>query len=133
MTEIYNQNWSKERRRELRANSTRAEDVLWELLRDRKLENIKFRRQYGVGGYILDFYAPQYKLAIELDGSVHDTLDAKEYDRIRDEYLREVGIEILRIRNEDVVIPRFQESTLKRISAALHLRLKAHPSLPRRG
>ncbi|MFA5945843.1 MAG: endonuclease domain-containing protein [Patescibacteria group bacterium] len=131
MTLIYNPSWSIERRKELRMRATFAEIVLWNLLRNRQLMNVKFRRQYGVDGYIVDFYAAQLKFAIELDGAVHDTEEARRYDQIRDEHLRGIGIEILRLRNEEVVLG--QESALKRITEAMRSRQARYPSLPRRG
>ena len=79
MTVFYNKKALKERRRELRQNSTPAEKILWKLLRDSKL-GAKFRRQYSVGGYVLDFYCPKLKIAIELLGSVHLSKSAKLYD-----------------------------------------------------
>lgn len=58
--------------RQLRKQPTPAEEQLWQALRSRKLHGLRFRRQHPVGQFILDFFCPDYKLAIKLDGSVHD-------------------------------------------------------------
>ena len=69
----------------LRKNQTRTEARLWARLRDRRLGGFKFRRQYPIGGYILDFYCPETHLAIELDGGGHAKDEQKEYDKKRDD------------------------------------------------
>lgn len=90
-----------DRRRELRQALTPAEAVLWQLLKGRQLEGLKFRRQHSVGPYILDFYCPALKLAIELDGASHACRE--EYDGQRTSYLSETaGITVLRFENRVV-------------------------------
>ncbi|MFH0804074.1 MAG: endonuclease domain-containing protein [Candidatus Zambryskibacteria bacterium] len=91
----------RDRRKELRQSSTPQEKLLWERLRNRKL-GPRFRRQYSIGGYILDFYCPEKKLIIELDGEVHNTKEAKEYDEVRDKYFRELGYKVLRFWNSGI-------------------------------
>ncbi len=87
-----------DRRRELRQALTPAEAVLWRLLKGQQLEGLKFRRQHSVGPYILDFYCPALKLAIELDGASHACRE--EYDGQRTSYLSETaGITVLRFEN----------------------------------
>ncbi|MCH8831601.1 MAG: DUF559 domain-containing protein [Chloroflexi bacterium] len=71
------------RARRLRTNSTGAEVVLWAVLRNRKLEGAKFRRQHPLGRYIADFYCHEALLVVELDGSVHDDAPQAEYDAVR--------------------------------------------------
>lgn len=88
-------------RRELRRNQTKAEEILWNELRSKKLK-VKFRRQFGVGPYILDFYAPSLKLGIEVDGRVHQRKEVKLKDRNREEFLKKCEIIILRFKNEEV-------------------------------
>jgi len=80
--------------------------LLWSKLRGRQLGGFKFRRQRPVGPYILDFYCPQKKLAIELDGGGHAEESQAEYDKDRTWYLQESGIEVLRFWNHQV----FQET-----------------------
>jgi len=89
-----------ERARELRRDSTVPEKILWKCLRNRKIENTKFRRQYPVGPYTLDFFCEELKLCIEVDGRVHHEM--MERDRRRDAYLLEHGIGTVRFRAKDV-------------------------------
>ena len=99
----YNLSEQKEFRRDLRKGMTSAEVVLWKMLSGRRLDGLKFRRQFGVGPYVLDFYCPELRLAIELDGAAHDTPEAIHYDRERTAWLtEEFGIRVLRFRNEQV-------------------------------
>ena len=89
-------------RRILRSNLTPAEAGLWRILKNSILDGRKFRRQHSVGSYILDFYCPSEKLAVELDGQVHVGAAAHEYDRARTKYLAEKGIRVIRIENRYV-------------------------------
>lgn len=95
--------------RENRKNSTSSESILWELLRNRKLDNKKFLRQhkiiysYSEDGYkffILDFYCDEENLAIELDGEIHSIQG--EYDQWRTAVLNELNIRVLRIKNKEL-------------------------------
>ena len=88
--------------REMRAECTDAELLLWRILRNRQLEGFKFRRQHPVGRYILDFYCHEAKLAVELDGGDHDLEDQAACDAGRDQGLGEAGIRVLRFWNTDV-------------------------------
>jgi very-short-patch-repair endonuclease len=90
-----------ERRRELRQNQTKAEEILWFELRNNKL-GAKFKRQHSIGGYIVDFYCQKYKLIIELDGEIHNTKEAREYDEVRDKFFKELGYTVLRFKNSEV-------------------------------
>ncbi|MDQ3021621.1 MAG: endonuclease domain-containing protein [Bacteroidota bacterium] len=102
MTKFYNKTEYKEKRKFLRNNPTKTEKLIWDILKGKKLEGFKFRRQYGVGKYVIDFFCINKKLAIELDGEVHDNEESKVYDKDRDYFLKSFGINILRIRNENV-------------------------------
>jgi len=84
--------------RRLRAETTRAEDQLWTLLRGRRFEGLKFRRQAPVAGKIVDFLCPELKLAIELDGGVHDLRIVEDAER--DLLIAEAGFLVLRSGNE---------------------------------
>lgn len=77
--------------------------MLWGLLRNRKLEGRKFRRQHPISGYILDFYCHECNLAIEIDGSGHETEVGKAYDEERTEYLESLGLRVIRFKNEQVL------------------------------
>lgn len=93
----------KERRRELRRNQTDAERLLWSRLRNKQLCGAKFFRQYSFGPYILDFYCPATKMAVELDGGQHGLPENMAYDQARTEYLNADGILVVRFWNSDVM------------------------------
>ncbi len=98
----HNKRSLKEERQYLRNNATGVEQLLWSNLKGRKLEGRKFRRQHSYGNYILDFYCPCERLAVELDGSHHFTAEGKENDSIRDRFLKENDIKVLRFSNSEV-------------------------------
>jgi very-short-patch-repair endonuclease len=98
---LYNDFRLKNRRQELRKNQTDFEGIIWSKLRNKQCNGFKFFRQYSIGYYILDFYCPKLKLAIEIDGGQHAT-EQKEYDRIRTRYLLTYGIRELRFWNNDI-------------------------------
>ena len=89
-------------RKELRNALTPTEAFLWTQLKKEQLSGIKFRRQYSVGPYILDFFCPEARLAVELDGAPHFNVIANEPDAKRDRYLEEQGIVVLRFENRQV-------------------------------
>jgi len=89
--------------RTLRREETDAEKKLWTILRNRKLAGVKFRRQFPVGGYILDFYAPEYGLGIEADGGQHYEDTKKQYDEVRTRELSKFGVEIVRFSDRDIL------------------------------
>lgn len=89
--------------RNLRRNQTDAERKLWSKLRNRQLFDIKFRRQFCIGNYILDFYSPDCKLAIEADGEQHYEDIGKKKDEIRTKELSKSGIEIIRFSDIDIL------------------------------
>ena len=88
--------------RELRQVETETEKILWQALRGKRLNGLKFRRQHPYEHYVLDFFCVEHQLAVELDGSVHDVLDQAAYDEERTNFLNEHGLHIIRFRNEDV-------------------------------
>lgn len=94
----------KDRRRALRKPQTDAERVFWVRVRNRQFHGLKFFRQYSIGPYILDFYCPTRKLAVELDGGQHNQPESKRRDAVRSEYLNTQGIEVLRFWNHDVLL-----------------------------
>lgn len=99
---FFNIHENKELRKELRINQPKAEKLLWYRLKAKKFLNTKFRRQHGIGPFIVDFYCAELKLAIEIDGDSHFTDEAVEKDKSRTAYLEKEGIEILRFTNTDV-------------------------------
>ena len=104
--------------RQLRKQSTDAERALWAKLRDRRMMNCKFRRQFPIGRYIVDFVCRQHNLVIELDGWHH--ADQQDYDAARTEWLRSQGFDVLRYWDNDVLTD--MESVLESIADALKKR-----------
>ena len=92
-----------ERSRELRHESTPAEQTLWRYLRDRRMRGFKFRRQHPIERFILDFYCEDLKLAIEVDGGGHLEPEQEQYDVARTQTLNDLGIQVLRFWNNDVL------------------------------
>ncbi|QYK50161.1 MAG: endonuclease domain-containing protein [Anaerolineales bacterium] len=90
-----------ERARELRKQPTKAEAMLWDALRNRQLEGHKFRRQYSIDHYIVDFCCPEHKLVIEVDGEVH--IGQEEYDQARTQTLNDFGFRVIRFSNQQVL------------------------------
>lgn len=89
-------------RQHLRTAGTRAEAALWRCLQRRQLGGLKFRRQFGVGPYILDFYCPEAHLAVELDGAIHGSPARREYDDARTRHLEAADIRVIRFENREV-------------------------------
>lgn len=87
----------------LRKNQTLPEELLWKGLRNRKFLGLKFRRQYPVDGYIIDFFCFEKKLGIELDGVHHGDSDVKIYDNVRTLHLKSYDIKIMRFSNTKVL------------------------------
>lgn len=104
-----------EKAKQLRQEQTSAESLLWKCLRNRQLNNAKFRRQHNIGQIIADFYCHEAKLIIELDGGIHQQRQAE--DRIRDEWAASNGIRVLRFPNKRVFDD--VEEVLSEIAAAL--------------
>jgi very-short-patch-repair endonuclease len=100
MTKHYNKKSEQEKRRLLRSKMTYCEKIVWLHLRKKQL-GYRFLRQYSVDQFVIDFYCPKLKLAVELDGDVHEVLEQKEYDIKRQKYLEEFGIKFIRIKNEE--------------------------------
>ena len=108
----------------LRDRMTPAEETLWEALRDKQLDGLKFRRQHPVEQFILDFYCSRFKLVVEVDGSSHDI--RSEEDAARTEHLTAFGYRVIRFRNEEVFenLP----GVLERIADAAHVGLPPAPN-----
>jgi very-short-patch-repair endonuclease len=87
----------------LRKKITPAEKLLWENLRNRKLNNIKFRRQHPIERFVADFYCHEKKLVIELDGGIHNVPNQKEYDDGRTAEIEKYNIRIIRFKNEEIL------------------------------
>jgi len=99
---LFNNKSLKSRRRELRSNQTNAEKKLWEMLRGRRFQGLKFHRQFGIGPYILDFYCPKFRFGIELDGSSHTEKENAILDKEREKILQASNIKIIRFWNDEI-------------------------------
>jgi very-short-patch-repair endonuclease len=84
--------------REFRKEPTEGEKILWDALRGKKLDGIKFRRQQPIGYFVVDFYASAYRLVVEVDGPIHD--HQIEADKARQDILEVLGLTVLRIKTE---------------------------------
>ena len=102
MTKHFNKSNKSSIRKYLRNNPTTTEKFLWQFLKRKRLAGYKFRRQYSVDNYIVDFYCPKVKLAIEIDGSSHDYQDRKVYDYKRQKYIESFGITFIRFKSDEV-------------------------------
>lgn len=124
---IYNHPILKSRRKGLRKKQTEAEEIIWSIIRRKKLEGYKFYRQYSVGPCILDFYCPTARLAIEIDGGHHSATEQKAYDTDRSSYLKNHDIKVVRfgnnnvLNNKELVVKtiRWQLSKVKEINTPL--------------
>ena len=96
-------NESFKKAKDLRKDQTIAESILWSFIRNKGCNGLKFRRQHPILSFIADFYCYEKKLVVEVDGSVHDTSEAKERDEARTHELENVGITVLRFSNEEIL------------------------------
>jgi very-short-patch-repair endonuclease len=113
---IHNLTEKKTLRQKLRHAATPAEKVLWRSLKESAI-GAKFRRQHGVGPYILDFYCPEHKLAIEIQGGVHNDVLRSDYDTERKAYWESEGIRVLYFENRALL--ELPERVVEAIKAAV--------------
>lgn len=99
---LFNQSIRKNLRRKLRNNLTPPEVVLWAYIKNTQLSGLRFRRQYGIGRYVVDFYCPKKRLVIEIDGSYHTRPEVRDYDRIRQRFIENFNICVLRFTNGEI-------------------------------
>ena len=122
---LYNHPDYLERRRILRNNQTPEEKLLWQHLRKKQL-SYTFYRQYSVGPYVLDFYCPKLRLAIEIDGAQHAEEDGKLYDKERELYL--VGLDVKTLRFWNSQVRANLEQVLEKIKSEISF--LSHPTPP---
>lgn len=130
MKKLESSTWSRQKKneqllsnaRDMRKAPTKAEAILWEQLRNRKMNGAKFRRQQPFEGFILDFYCDSAQLCVEVDGDVHDDPQQILYDESRDGFLLEFRIRTIRFRNEEV------ENGLANVLNMIRENLGASPS-----
>jgi len=89
--------------KQLRNNPTNAEKYMWSKIRMKQISGYQFYRQKPIGEYIVDFYCPEVRLVIEIDGEDHFHRNQLEVDKHRDEYLNTCGFKVLRFSNTDVL------------------------------
>lgn len=119
-------------KRRLRSTMTPAEIRLWSALRLRQFHGLKFRRQHGIGRYIVDFYCSERALAIEVDGDSHAEFARRVADQERDAYFRSLGLQVLRYTNTEVL--ENLEGVLQDLTGRLPKNSTSpRPSLRRRG
>lgn len=116
--------------RQMRKNQTNAEQFLWRLLRNRNFCGYKFRRQYPIGGYIIDFFCDEANLAIELDGGGHAGIAQQAYDEERSRTLSGAGIRIIRFWNNAVL--NNTDNVLEKIYVEL-ITIRMNPPHPAAG
>ena len=114
---IYNNPKKTMKRKALRNDGTAPEAVLWTYLQKRQLLGKKFRRQYSIGRYIVDFYCPECSLIVELDGKRHFSMLLEEYETERTRYLERLGLKIVRFENR--VVRENAEAVLETIREAI--------------
>ena len=103
MTKIFNRYNRRSIRKNLRNKLTFHEIILWSKLKNRQINNRKFRRQHGIGNYIVDFFCPELKLVIEVDGANHSFDEKSEqYDTERKKYIESQGIKVIRFGNNEI-------------------------------
>ena len=119
-------------KRRLRSTMTGPETRLWSKLKARQFQGLKFRRQHGIGPYIVDFYCPEQSLVIEVDGDSHADADQIVKDRQREQYLQSRGLRVIRYINDDIVnnLDGVLEDLAGKVSSGS---TSPYPSLPRRG
>ncbi len=115
----------KDRRRQLRRDSTKAENILWKELRKNQIGH-RIVRQFSIAGYVIDFYCPKFRLGIELEGGIHQRKFNKIYDKYREEYLKSFGVKLIKISNEKVV------KNVKEVIDRIKCELTPSPSLNQR-
>lgn len=125
----------KDKARQLRKNLTDSELALWSRLRNKQLLGIQFYRQKPLGRYIVDFFAPRVRLVVEVDGSQHMEADHALQDRRRDEYLRSLGLQVLRVNSREVLEEReaVMEAIYRIVVEQVSGKIPPHPPLPKGG
>ena len=119
-------------KRRLCSNMTNPETRLWSRRRARQLQGLKFRRQHGIGPYIVDFYCPEQSLVIEVDGDSHADADQILKDQLRDRYFQSLGLHVIRYINDDILknLDGVLENLAERLPSGS---TSPRPSLRRRG
>jgi very-short-patch-repair endonuclease len=131
MTRLYNKKSEKEKRRYLRNNQTSPEKLVWMFLRRKQISGERFLRQYSIHSYVIDFYCPSLKLAVEIDGDSHFESDESiKYDKKRERFLVSVGTTIIRFTNQQVIenLEKVMDQIEEKVKELKNE--KPHPSSP---
>lgn len=102
-TKLFNKKSIKITRKQLRSNMPKPEAIMWFRLKNKQINGYKFRRQYSIGPFVVDFYCPRLKLAIEIDGDSHFYKKSRGYDKERQNYIESKGVNFLRFTNNEVL------------------------------
>ena len=102
----------------LRQSQTHAEELLWQQLKDKKLNGLEFRRQHAISKFIGDFYCHEKKWVIEVGGRVHDLQEVKENDNAKEGWFSELGLKVIRFTNEEIATE--MHKVLKEIKKQTH-------------
>jgi very-short-patch-repair endonuclease len=119
MTKHYNKSSQTEKRRKLRQNQTNTEKLIWRYLRNKQMLDYKFKRQYSVDHFVIDFYRPELKLAVEVDGASHNDPERQKKDISRQKYLEAFDIKFIRIKDEELL--GNSEKAFSKIEQAIEL------------
>lgn len=111
--EIFNLKKAKSTKNKVKKNLTAEEKQIWNYIKDRKLYNLKFQKQYEMGRYTANFYCPEIEFAIDIDNEKH----TKKYEKTREEYLHSIGVSSLRFTSSEVKANL--EETLKKIESII--------------
>ena len=101
MKQVLNHKEMTNRRKQLRTSMTESERILWSCL-NKATSKARFVRQYSIESFVIDFYCRRLRLAIEIDGGVHDLPDQTDYDRFRETYISNYDVTFLRFTNEEI-------------------------------
>ena len=128
MSIIYNRRREKWLRQQLRNHMPDAEVLLWMQLKGRQVLGFKFRRQYSVGPFVIDFYCPQLRLGVELDGDSHFAVGAADRDQHRQRYIESFGIRVIRYVNTDIY--ENMDGVLENLVGEMERRIRKNPPWP---
>ncbi len=129
MTKLYNKSSEKPKRQALRNNMPLAEKIIWAKLRNQQIEGCKFCRQYSIDAFVVDFYTPELKLVIEIDGDSHYQEGIPEYDYERQLFLESKITKVLRFTNQEIY--KELEGVVERIREVIcRMRELPHPNPP---
>jgi very-short-patch-repair endonuclease len=126
MQRVFNRSNEKRKRKALRKTMPEAEVILWSKIQKRQVAGFRFRRQYSIGSFVVDYYCGEKKLSIEVDGDSHYQPGAEEHDKKRQNWIEQYGIRFLRFTNDEV------RKNLYGVLEAIEEAVKGDPLPPKR-